>query len=148
MKNVVVPMSVSRLKSVPTLRGFVTYSFHTSSLLWHHGGPSGRFDESLACMVEQPRLFLPNQSWVCVEWVIPVTPGTNYRSNVVFSVELESFTLKNTVIKTGSNVLNNNAELQLTYFQASLVPFNLMFFAVYNCFLVIHPETGVTTMEF
>ena len=91
---------------------------------------------------------LISPEFVLNEYNIPVTPGTNYRSNVVFSVELESFTLKNTVIKTGSNVLNNNAELQLTYFQASLVPFNLMFFAVYNCFLVIHPESGVTTMEF
>ena len=66
----------------------------------------------------------------------------------MLAVELEYFALKDKVIKSGSNVLNNNVELRVTYSQAALVPFNLMFFALYDCFLVIDPEMGITTMEF
>jgi len=72
----------------------------------------------------------------------------NYRSNALYGIELESFSLKDDVIESGSNVLNNNVELRLTYSQAALLSYNLMFFALYDCFLVIDPETGITTIEF
>ena len=32
--------------------------------------------------------------------------------------------------------------------QAAQVPFNLMFFALYDCFLAINPKPGITMMEF
>ena len=73
---------------------------------------------------------------------------TNYRSNALYGIELESFSLKDDVIESGSNVLNNNVELRLTYSQAAALSYNLMFFALYDCFLVIDPETGITTIEF
>ena len=73
---------------------------------------------------------------------------SNYRSNVLYGVELESFSLKDDVIESGSNVLNNNVELRLTYSGAAALSYNLMFFALYDCFLVIDPETGITTIEF
>ena len=84
------------------------------------------------------------------EYSLSLTPTTNYRSSAVFGVELESFSLKDDVIESGANVLNNNVELCLTYSQASAqnVPYNLMFFALYDCLLVIDPETGITTVEF
>ena len=74
--------------------------------------------------------------------------GGNYRSNAIFGVELESFSLKDNVIESGSNVLNNNVELRLTESGAAQLTYNWMFFALYDCFLVIDPETGITTIEF
>ena len=74
--------------------------------------------------------------------------GANCRSNALFGVELESFSLKDNVIESGSNVLNNNVELRLTYSGAAQLTYNLMFFALYDCFLVIDPETGIITIEF
>ena len=78
------------------------------------------------------------------------TSGTagNYRSNYLYGVELKSFSLKDDVIESGSNLLNNNVELRLTYSQAANTSYNLMFFALYDCFLVIDPETGNSTIEF
>ena len=83
----------------------------------------------------------------CLDEYATATVG-NYRSNYLYGVELESFSLKDDVIKSGSNVLNNNVELRLTYSQAAAMTYNLMFFALYDCFLVIDPETGITTIEF
>jgi len=74
--------------------------------------------------------------------------ASNYRSNALYGIELESFSLKDDVIESGSNVLNNNVELRLTYSSAAALSYNLMFFALYDCFLVIDPETGITTIEF
>ena len=47
------------------------------------------------------------------EYTNSATPGTNYRSNAVFGVELNSFALNDKVIEPGSNVLNNNVELRV-----------------------------------
>ena len=83
----------------------------------------------------------------CLDEYVSGTAG-NYRSNYLYGVELESFSLKDDVIESGSNVLNNNVELRLTYSQAANASYNLLFFALYDCFLVIDPETGITTIEF
>ena len=65
----------------------------------------------------------------------------------MFSEELESLALKDKVIESGRNVLNNNVEFRVPYSQAAQIPFNLMFFDLYNCFLVIDPDMGITTLE-
>ena len=57
---------------------------------------------------------------------------------------LEFFSLKVNVSKSGSKVLNNNAEFHLTNAQASSVTYTLIFFAQYGSFLVINPEAGIT----
>jgi len=76
--------------------------------------------------------------------------GHNCRSNFFMGVELESFRSKDDTIKSSANVLNNNVELRINYASAITANFtyNLVFFALYDIFIVIDPETGITTVEF
>ena len=48
--------------------------------------------------------------YVLDEYTNSVTPSANYRRNIVFGVELDSFALKDEVIESGRNVL----ELRVT----------------------------------
>ena len=176
-KNVVVPVSLSSLKALyfthtnPTPVAFNSASAFYKRFLNQYQlfvgsvaiptSPvlvSGTFVKPIAELLrawhvrrndqEFSNLLDPND--YLDEYSLSLTPTTNYRSSAVFGVELESFSLKDDVIESGANVLNNNVELRLTYSQASAqnVPYNLMFFALYDCFLVIDPETGITTVEF
>ena len=64
-------------------------------------------------------------------------------------VELESFSNKDDTIESGANVLNNNVELRINYKQVDANnAYNLLFFARHDIFIVIDPETGITTVEF
>ena len=65
-------------------------------------------------------------------------------------VELESFSNKDNTIKSGANVLNNKVELRINYATGITANFtyNLVFFALQDIFIVIDPETGITTVEF
>ena len=85
------------------------------------------------------------------------TDATNYflkRSNAVYGIELESFSNKDDTIESGANVLNNNVELRINFDSADTLyttgtqSYNCMFFALHDIFLVIHPETVITTVEF
>ena len=176
-KNVVVPVSLSSLKALyfthtnPTPVAFNSASAFYKRFLNQYQlfvgsvaiptSPvlvSGTFVEPIAELLRAWHVRLNDQDFSTLldpdyylnEYSLSLTPTTNYRSSAVFGVELESFSLKDDVIESGANVLNNNVELRLTYSQASAqnVPYNLMFFALYDCFLVIDPETGITTVEF
>ena len=176
-KNVVVPVSLSSLKALyfthtnPTPVAFNSASAFYKRFLNQYQlfvgsvaiptSPvlvSGTFVEPIAELLRAWHVRLNDQDFSTLldpdyyldEYSLSLTPATNYRSSAVFGVELESFSLKDDVIESGANVLNNNVELRLTYSQASAqnVPYNLMFFALYDCFLVIDPETGITTVEF
>ena len=88
-------------------------------------------------------LLQPGQSWD------EYTAGKNSRSNFYMGVELESFSNKGDTIESGANVLNNNVELRINYKQADATnAYNLVFFALHDIFIVIDPETGITTVEF
>ena len=64
-------------------------------------------------------------------------------------VELESFSNKDDTIESGANVLNNNVELRIHYRStAASNAYNLVFFALHDIFIVIDPETGITTVVF
>ena len=88
-------------------------------------------------------LLQPGQSWD------EYTAAKNSRSNFFMGVELESFSNKDDTIESGANVLNNNVELRINYKQADATnAYNLVFFALHDIFIVIDPETGITTVEF
>ena len=72
----------------------------------------------------------------------------NSRSNYFMGVELESFSNKDDTIESGANVLNNNVELRINYAStAASYTYNLVFFALHDIFIVIDPETGITTVK-
>lgn len=75
-----------------------------------------------------------------------------YTSNMVYGVELESFSNKSDVIESGINVLNNNIEVRLNMSSVAADGEDntmvMTFYALHDVFLVIDPETGITTLEF
>ena len=172
-KNVVVPISVSSLKALYFAHTNPTPNeYHSSSGFYKRflnqyqlfiGSVAipttpvictGTQIEPLSELLRAWHVRLNDQDFstllhpqFCLDEYATATVG-NYRSNYLYGVELESFSLKDDVIESGSNVLNNNVELRLTYSQAAAMTYNLMFFALYDCFLVIDPETGITTIEF
>ena len=65
---------------------------------------------------------------------------------------MESFSNKDNTIESGCNVFNNNVQLHINYStnmnMAASFNYNLLLFALHDIFLVIDPETGITTVEF
>ena len=94
---------------------------------------------------DQDMCTLPRPTQVWDEY----TAGSNCQSNFFMGVELESFSNKDDTIESGANVLNNNVELRINYKAADAnFTYNLIFFALHDIFIVIDPETGITTVEF
>lgn len=73
---------------------------------------------------------------------------SNEKSNAVFGLELESFNGKSNVIESGMNVLNSTIQMRMNFSTATSNAHTCMFFCLYDVFLVIDPETGITTLEF
>jgi hypothetical protein len=69
-------------------------------------------------------------------------------SAMVFGVELESFSNRGNTIESGANVLNNTVQLRLKFSNTTTGPMTLTVYCLYDIFLVIDPETGITTVEF
>lgn len=70
------------------------------------------------------------------------------QSDAFFGVELESFNQKNNAIECGANVLNNNIELRMNFSATSANNYNLIVYGYHDVFVVIDPNTGITSLEF
>ena len=133
--SVAIPTTPVQVQALGNTIGEGTYTEVTAELLraWHI-----RLNDQ-----DMGTLLQPGQSWdECVS-------GENSRSNFYMGVELESFSNKDDTIESGANVLNNNVELRINYKQVDANnASNLLFFARHDIFIVIDPETGITTVEF
>jgi hypothetical protein len=75
------------------------------------------------------------------------TANSLCKSNMVYGVELESMSNKNNVIESGANTLNTNVEIRMNMAAATNAQ-NIVFFALHDVFIVIDPDTGITSLEF
>jgi len=133
--SVAISTTPVQVQALGNIVGEGTYTEVTAKLLraWHI-----RLNDQ-----DMGTLLQPGQSWD------ECATGVNSRSNFYMGVELESFSNKDDTIESGANVLNNNVELQINYKQADATnTYNLLFFALHDIFIVIDPETGITTVEF
>ena len=77
-----------------------------------------------------------------------VTASTFLDSNLPFGLELESFSGKSGTIESGINVLNSNISFRMNFSTTANEQFYCTFYCLYGIFLVIDPETGISTVEF
>ena len=70
----------------------------------------------------------------------------NSRSNFFMEVELESVLNKDSTFESEANVLNHNVELRIN--DKNTNSYSVFFFALHDIFIVINPETGMTTVDF
>ena len=133
--SVAIPTTPVQIQALGASNGEGTYTEVMAELLraWHI-----RLNDQ-----EMGTLLQPGQVWD------EYTTLKNSRSNYFMGVELESFSNKDDTIESGANVLNNNVELRINYAStAASYTYNLVFFALHDIFIVIDPETGITTVEF
>ena len=125
---------------VPTAgAGFATYNEAISETMraWHV-----RIQDA-----DWPSMFTNTNGMILQE---PANINSPQASNIVFGVELESMSNKSNVIESGANVLNNNIELRCNFTQGttSTTGMNVVFFALHDVFIVIDPDTGISSLEF
>jgi len=133
--SVAIPTTPVQIQALGNVAGKGTFSEVTAELLraWHI-----RLNDQ-----DMGTLLQTGQVWD------EYTATKNSRSNFFMGVELESFSNKDDTIESGANVLNNNVELRINYKATDATnTYNLVFFALHDIFIVIDPETGITTVEF
>ena len=165
----VIPINVSSLKAI-----FFTFQETAADTIRHYGSFYTRYLSSYQLFVDgapipaSPVDTLPPYgeavSELCRAWHVRhgdsdfptcLTGGKVYRetddnreSNMVYGIELESFSGKSNTIESGLNVLNSVLQMRGTFSDTADDAYTLRFYCMFDIFIVIDPETGVTTIEF
>ena len=179
VKNLIIPFSVSSLKSllfgfVPaTVDGSISASsmytrYLTSYQVFVGSVPipvvpvnvTPPYNEAYAELLRSFHVRLNDQNWPTLiqhnSWLPDYTAGASIatlssfcaQSDAFFGVDLESFGQKSDMIECGANVLNNNIELRLNFSANSNYAMNLIVYGFHDVFIVIDPNTGITSLEF
>ena len=83
--------------------------------------------------------------------IITIATVLYYADLLPFGLELESFSGKSGTIESGLNVLNANVSFRMNFEHATTTnneTYYCTFYCLFDIFLVIDPETGITTLEF